>query len=86
MTVGSYNINNISAYESIELNLDVRNPVFTKDVRFMLEKIINEDCIRITQEHHLKTKNIFKQFARWLSYQFIRSVFYLFTFYYKKQA
>ena len=86
MTVGSYNINNISAYASIELNLDVRNPVFTKEVREMLGKIINEDSVRITQEHHLKTKNIIKQFARWFSYQFIRMVFYLFTFYYKKKV
>lgn len=86
MTVGSYNINNISAYASIELNLDVRNTGFTKEVRELLGKIINEDCVRITQEHHLKTKNIIKQFARWFSYQFIRMVFYLFTFYYKKKV
>ena len=86
MTVGSYNINNISAYASIELNLDVRNPLFSAEVREVLETIINEDCIRITPEHHLKTKNLLKQFVRWLSYQFIRMAFYLFTFYYRKHV
>ena len=83
MTIGSYNINNISTYASIELNLDVRNPGFTMQVRKTLEEIIANDCIRITTEHHSKTKNIFKQFIRWISYQFIRIVIYIFTFYFK---
>jgi len=86
MTIGSYNINNISTYASIELNLDVRNPVFAKEVREKLEEIIVNDCIRITPGHHIKTKNIFKQFIRWVSYGFIRTVFYLFTFYFKHRS
>jgi len=86
MTIGSYNINNISAYASIELNLDVRNPAFAKETRQVLQQIIEKDCTRITFEQHIKTNNIFKQFNRWLSYQFIRTVFYLFTFYFKHKA
>jgi cardiolipin synthase len=86
MTAGSYNINNISAYASIELNLDVRNPVFAKRVETTLEKIIAGDCVLITQELHTRRKNIFNQFMRWFSYQFIRTVFYLFTFYFKQRT
>ena len=86
MTAGSYNINNISAYASIELNLDVRNPAFAKETRQVLQEIMEKDCTRITFEQHIKTNNIFKQFNRWLSYQFIRTVFYLFTFYFKHKA
>lgn len=85
MTVGSYNINDISAYASIELNLDVKDRAFVSGTRQMLENIIVEDCERITPEHHIKTKNIFKQFARWFSYGFIRLVFYLFTFYFRQK-
>ena len=86
MTLGSYNINNISAYASIELNLDVRNPAFTKATNQVIETIIAEDCTPITYEHHIRTKNIFKQFGRWVSYQFIRLLFYLFTFYFKRHG
>jgi cardiolipin synthase len=86
MTLGSYNINNISAYASIELNLDIRNTSLVKNFRIELEEIITKDCIRITTEHHVKTKNVFRQFVRWFSYQFIRFVFYLFTFYFKRNA
>ena len=86
MTIGSYNINNISAYASIELNLDVHNPYFVSNTRNVLQQIIKEDCIPISMEKHLRTKNIFKQFGRWLSYGFIRTVFHLFTFYFKHRA
>ncbi|MFC0773941.1 phospholipase D-like domain-containing protein [Terrimonas alba] len=84
MTIGSYNINDISAYASIELNLDVHHAGFAKEVRQKLEKIISEECIPITTEYHSRTKNIFIQFVRWISYQFIRAVFRLFTFYFKR--
>jgi cardiolipin synthase A/B len=83
LTIGSYNINNISTYASIELNLDVRNKDFAIHVRQVMEEIIQKDCIPITAEHQTKTNNLIKQFIRWLSYQFIRIVFYLFTFYFK---
>lgn len=86
MTIGSYNINNISAYASIELNLNVRNQNFTQDTEKILQEIIDRDCIKITPEAMSIKKNIFAQFSRWFSYQFIRVVFYLFTFYFKRRS
>jgi cardiolipin synthase len=84
LTIGSYNINNISAYASIELNLDIRNAGFAAGMERTLEDIILHDCIPITKESHLKNNNIVKQFVRWCSYQFIRFAFYVITFYYKQ--
>jgi cardiolipin synthase len=83
MTIGSYNINDISAYASIELNMNVRNEPIARDAEQVLLGIAEKDCIRVTQEYYVQTRNIFKQFARWFSYQFIRFAFYLFTFYFK---
>jgi len=85
MTVGSYNINNISAHASIELNLDVKNQEFAKLVETKLENIISKDCIPISTEYHRHIKNIIKQFTRWLSYHFIRIVLFLFTFYFRQR-
>lgn len=85
MTIGSYNINNLSTYASIELNLDVKDPKFAGSVREILDGIISKNCIPITAGHLVKTKNIFRQFSRWLSYECLRILFYLFTFYYKRQ-
>lgn len=85
LTLGSYNVNNISAYASIELNLDIKNAAFANDMDNILQKIIGEDCIHITKEKHISTKNLVKQFIRWCSYHFIRTVFFLLTFYFKQR-
>ncbi|MEI9806898.1 MAG: phospholipase D-like domain-containing protein [Bacteroidota bacterium] len=85
MTIGSYNINDISAYASIELNMNVQNEKFASAAEKVLTDIIEKDCVHVTSEYYAKTKNIFKQFAHWLSYQFIRFMLFLFTFYFKHE-
>jgi cardiolipin synthase len=86
VTIGSYNINNISAYASIELNLNVRNPVFAKEAEQVLLQIAEKDCVHVTKDYYRRKKNIFSQFVHWLSYEFIRTAFYLFTFYFKRKG
>ncbi len=85
VTIGSYNINNISAYASIELNIDVKNNRFAKEVTETLNTIIKRDCIHVTKNEYKKTNNIFKQVYHWASYKIFRIVFFLFTFYFKQQ-
>ena len=84
LTIGSYNINDISAYASIELNLDVKNPVFAKEVEQIFEQIIKEECVAITSEIHASSKNIYIQFYRWCCYHIFRVLFFLFTFYFRQ--
>ena len=86
LTIGSYNLNNISAYASIELNLDVRNVDFAKTAEKTLMSILKDESVPITLEKHVHSKNIFIQFTRWCSYQIIRIGFYLFTFYFKRRS
>lgn len=84
-TVGSYNINKLSAYASIELNIDVQDAILAKDVVQMMDMFIKNDCIAITPETHHKHKNIFSQLIRWSSYQLLRLMFFMLTFYYKRK-
>lgn len=84
-TIGSYNINNISAYASIELNVDVHNQNLTMQAEHLFETILHNDCIAITKNKHRQTKNIFKQFIRWSSYQIIRALFYIVTYNFKQR-
>ncbi len=84
-TIGSYNVNNISAYASIELNLDILNPSFARSLDNFLEEIIRTNCLEITKERLAKTTTLFKQFIRWSSYQIIKLGFYLFTFYFREK-
>lgn len=86
VTIGSYNINNISTYASIELNLDVRDEKFAAEATEMLQKIMKEQCVPIMPKHRRYATDIFSQFSRWCSYQLIRIIFYVFTFYFKRRS
>lgn len=85
MTLGSYNINNISAYASIELNLDVRDPAFALRTRKELDQIIQNSCIPILPDEFAQKTTLLKQLIRWFSYHIIRSLLYLFTFNFTKE-
>lgn len=84
LTVGSYNINNISAYASIELNLNVRDAGFAEQTENLLQQIIDQDCIAITKEYHRRSKNLIRRLVRWMAYEFIRLTLFLFTFYFRR--
>jgi cardiolipin synthase len=86
MTIGSYNVNDISAYASIELNLDIRHVPTATDLHNSLQKIILEDCEQITETKHRKRTYWFIQLLRWASYELVRAMIYLTTFYFKKQV
>jgi len=86
MTAGSYNVNNISAFASVELNLEVRNAAITKEVSDKFDAIINDDCFQITEADFATTNNILKRFFYYLSYRVTHMVFYLFTFYFTQRA
>jgi cardiolipin synthase A/B len=85
VTIGSYNVNNISAYASIELNLELYAPGFAKSVGDMLAQIAHDDCIQITREWMEKKETAFGKIVEWASYETIRFIFYLFTFYFRQQ-
>ena len=83
MTDGSYNVNKISAYASVELNMDVRNTGFATKVEQELDEIIDRHCIRITPENFRHP--LYRQFLQWLAFQTIRLIFFLFTFYFRQE-
>jgi cardiolipin synthase len=85
MTNGSYNVNRISAYASVELNMDVRNPAFAVSVEEELEGIIREHCVEITEESYFRHTGPFKKFLQRVAYETIRVLFFIFTFYFKQE-
>ena len=84
MTIGSYNVNNVSAYASIELNIDVLNETKAKELESILKNIMETECEQVTYEKHIRSKTWMVQLLRWASYELIRLIFYLFTFYFKQ--
>jgi cardiolipin synthase len=85
VTIGSYNINDISALASIELNLDVEDGTFSKDVHQQLMKIIGNDCSRISPISIIRTYRASERILQWISYETVRLLFNLFTFYFSKK-
>ena len=85
VTIGSYNVNNISAYASVELNLEIKKKIFALEVERSVQQIVDEDCVQITA-HHLKNYSIIQQFLQWVSYEIYRIVFFMFTFYFKQKS
>ncbi|MDP4149574.1 MAG: phospholipase D-like domain-containing protein [Bacteroidota bacterium] len=84
-TVGSYNVNRISAYASVELNLDVRNKAFAGGVQEELDAIIRKHCVRVTPESFFSHNNLWHKILQRLAYQLIRVLFFLFTFYFRQE-
>ena len=79
VTIGSYNVNDLSAYASIELNLDISNPNFAERVKEELVNIMEHDCVQITAKEYHRTTNVIKKFVRWTSYRIIRLILYIVT-------
>jgi len=83
LTVGSYNINTISAYASIELNVAVSDPAFTRQAEKKLNEIMLRDCVKITTEN-LEAAGWITQTAQRAAYYLYRVLFFIFTFYFKQ--
>jgi cardiolipin synthase len=85
-TLGSYNINDISAYASIELNLDVYDQFLCKRINGILQNLITGDCLLQTAGEVKRHKNVFIQVARFFAYKIIRLLFHTLTFYYRPRS
>ena len=71
-TIGSYNLNHISDYGSVEINVDILDERFTGNFEKELLRIIAEDCRQITIEEYLHHKSWPSKLADRMSYQMIR--------------
>jgi len=71
-SVGSYNQNQLSAYLSIELNLDIVNQEFSKSLNDHLLGVIANECTEITSDSYYNKSSIITKFRRWISYQLVR--------------
>jgi cardiolipin synthase A/B len=73
-TVGSYNLNHLSDYGSVEINAAIYDAGFTLDFEERLMKIIENDCRQVTPEVFKKRKTWYYAVSGWFSYQMIRAI------------
>ncbi len=85
VTIGSFNVNNISAFASLELNLDIKSNDFGRYVQDELNKIIANDCTHISWENYKSSANLFRRLWQKICYALVNWILTLFTFYFKQE-
>ena len=71
-TIGSYNLNHLSDYGSVEMNVDILNSKFTREFETVLLRIIEKDCRQVYFNEYTRRKTWVSRLADWSSYQMIR--------------
>lgn len=84
LTLGSCNLNQLSAYASIELNIDIKDEPFAAALQKEVNMLIDKDCERIDLSSYNTPLFSFKQLVQWSSYIFLRVLLAVFTFYYRQ--
>jgi len=71
-TIGSYNLNHLSDYASVEMNVNILDEGFVSKFEDILLGIIDRDCRQVTIEEYNRRRTWLSNFSGWFSYQMIR--------------
>ncbi|HQD10753.1 MAG TPA: phospholipase D-like domain-containing protein [Flavihumibacter sp.] len=83
-TVGSFNLNMLSAYASIELNLEIVDAQFAGSVATDIKAVIDKETRQVTANEWRMQENWLRMFWQRVCYSSLRFFFFLFTFYYRR--
>lgn len=72
-TIGSYNLNYLSRYISIELNADVMDKAFVEEFSKHLKFVMETECTHV-QSGPFKKRNGWMRVKTWLAYYFYRAL------------
>lgn len=78
-TIGSYNLNHLSSYGSIEMNVEIISTGFSAIFKPKLNQVIDQ-CEKITAERFSKSNGIAAKFINWLSYRLTRMGLIIITY------
>lgn len=72
LSVGSYNLNHLSDFGSIECNLEVLDSEFCLATNIKLKQIMNAGCEKVLPDDFYKNKSIKSKFLQFVSYFLVR--------------
>ena len=78
-TIGSFNLNNLSSYGSIETNVEINSPIFAQMYQEDLNQIIAQ-CQKITPQTLSIKNTTLAKFTNWISYYSTRFIEIIVTF------
>lgn len=85
VSLGSYNINDLSAQASVELNLLVKDYDIARDLKQEVAELMEKDCEKINARDYTFKLYSLKQLWRFLCYHALRMTLTLGTFYFKQE-
>ncbi len=85
VTIGSYNVNGLSAHASLEMNMAVSNLAFAVTAEKELQEIIQMHCKQVTKENYSSSTTILRKFWQWVCYNIINKMLFAVTFYFKQE-
>ena len=71
VSIGSHNLNHLSEYISMELNIEVLDKHFGTLFNHEMELLIKNHCQEVTLDSYEKTNNKFKKLSQWFSYKLV---------------
>lgn len=74
-TIGSFDLNNLSTFSNIELNLDIKDEAFSKNLAGHILHIMENDSVQITPQILEKKSGILNKLNYWFSYQIVKTLF-----------
>lgn len=83
-TIGSFNLNNLSSYASIEMNVGIDSEAFATNYLLHLNEIINQ-CKKITTETLKLKYSLISIFSNWISYWLARIIEIMVTYFPQKR-
>lgn len=78
-TIGSFNLNSLSCYGSIEMNVEIYSQSFAKTIRNDFDQVIGQ-CSEVTFNTLKKRASVFDKLANWGAYQLVRTTMLFLTF------
>ncbi|HLG35780.1 MAG TPA: phospholipase D-like domain-containing protein [Bacteroidia bacterium] len=73
--IGSYDLNNLSAYSNVEANVEIFDRGFAVNLKNEMDVVIKNDCEQITLESYGKKLTLINRFRYWMAYHTIRLLF-----------
>ena len=84
LSIGSYDLNALSTYSNIELNLDIDDHLIAGQFNDLLEEIITKDCKEIKEEIFKTGTGVTKKIGRWVSYRLVK-IFFVFSIWFSNK-
>lgn len=78
-TIGSFNLNQLSTYGSIEMNVELHDPAFAEDATLAFQDVISR-CNPVTSETLHLQESWMQRLLNWAAYHIVRTSLLLLTF------